>query len=75
MSEIHRAVGWLNDPSPVVGKRIFSGFVDVRRVVNGYVVSIASGEGRLADMHIAQNITQVNEILATAMVAFQLENP
>jgi hypothetical protein len=54
-------------------KKIFSGNIEVSQVANGYVVNIATREGYEYETHIAQTITEVNEIIAAAMVAFQLE--
>jgi hypothetical protein len=56
-----------------VSKKIFSGNIEVQQVSNGYVVNIATKEGYEYETHIAQTITEVNEIIAAAMVAFQLE--
>ena len=55
------------------GKKIFSGNIEVNQVANGYVVNIATREGYEYDTHIAHSIAEVNEIIAAAMVAFQLE--
>ena len=54
-------------------KKIFSGNIEVQQVSNGYVVNIATREGYEYETHIAHTITEVNEIIAAAMVAFQLE--
>jgi hypothetical protein len=54
-------------------KKIFSGNIEVSQVANGYVINIATREGYEYETHIAQTITEVNEIIAAAMVAFQLE--
>lgn len=54
-------------------KTIFSGRIEVQQVCNGYIVHIASREGYEFDSHIAANIKDVNELIATAIVAFQLE--
>lgn len=54
-------------------KKIFSGNIEVQQVANGYVVNIGTKEGYEYTTHIAQTITEVNEIIAAAMVAFQLE--
>ena len=55
-------------------KRVFHGNIEVLHVANGYVVNIGTKEGYEYTTHIAQTITEVNEIIAAAMVAFQLEN-
>ena len=54
-------------------KKIFSGNIEVNQVANGFVVNIGTREGYEYETHIAQTITEVNEIIAAAMVAFQLE--
>lgn len=54
-------------------KKIFHGNIEVQQVANGFVVNIATREGYEYETHIAQTITEVNEIIAAAMVAFQLE--
>ena len=56
-----------------ISKKIFSGNIEVQQVANGYVVNIGTKEGYEYTTHIAQTITEVNEIIAAAMVAFQLE--
>lgn len=55
-------------------KTIFSGRVEVQKVVNGYIVNIATREGYEFDTHIATTVKEVNDIIATAIVAFQLED-
>lgn len=54
-------------------KKIFSGNIEVQQVSNGYVVNIGTKDGYEYTTYIAQTITEVNEIIAAAMVAFQLE--
>lgn len=54
-------------------KKIFSGNIEVQQVSNGYVINIATREGYEYETHIAHTIVEVNEIIAAAMVAFQLE--
>lgn len=54
-------------------KKIFSGNIEVQQVSNGYVVNIATREGYEYETYIAHTIVEVNEIIAAAMVAFQLE--
>jgi hypothetical protein len=56
-----------------ISKKIFSGNIEVQQVANGFVVNIATREGYEYETHIAHTITEVNEIIAAAMVAFQLE--
>jgi hypothetical protein len=55
-------------------KKIFDGRIEVQQVANGYTVHIGLKEGYEYTTHIASSITEVNEIIAAAMVAFQLEN-
>jgi hypothetical protein len=55
-------------------RKIFEGRIEVQQVANGYVVNIGVKEGYEYTTHIASSITEVNEIIAAAMVAFQLEN-
>ena len=55
-------------------KKIFEGRIEVQQVANGYVVNIGVKDGYEYTTHIASSITEVNEIIAAAMVAFQLEN-
>jgi hypothetical protein len=55
-------------------KKIFSGNIEVSQVANGYTVHIGLKEGYEYTTHIASSITEVNEIIAAAMVAFQLDN-
>lgn len=55
-------------------KTIFSGRVEVQKVINGYIVNIATREGYEFDTHIATTVKEVNDIIATAIVAFQLED-
>lgn len=56
-----------------LSKKIFSGNIEVQHVSNGYVVNIGIKDGYEYTTYIAQTITEVNEIIAAAMVAFQLE--
>jgi hypothetical protein len=56
-----------------MSKKIFHGNIEVQQVANGFVVNIATREGYEYETHIASSITEVNEIIAAAMVAFQLE--
>ncbi len=63
-----------SDKPRMKNKTIFSGRVEVQQVTNGYVVHIASREGYEFDSHIAATIKDVNELIATAIVAFQLED-
>lgn len=54
-------------------KTVFSGRIEVQQVCNGYVVNIATREGYEFDTHIAATVKEVNDIISTAIVAFQLE--
>lgn len=55
-------------------KKLFHGSVEVLQVANGYVVHIARKEGYEYETYIADTITDVNERIAAAIVAFQLES-
>lgn len=55
-------------------KRIFTGNIEVSQVANGYMINIGTREGYEYTTYIAHSIVEVNEIIAAAMVAFQLEN-
>jgi hypothetical protein len=61
------------DKPRMKNKTIFSGRIEVQQVCNGYIVHIASREGYEFDSHIAATVKDVNELIATAIVAFQLE--
>lgn len=63
-----------SDKPRMKNKIVFSGRVEVQQVTNGYVVHIASREGYEYDSHIAATIKDVNDLIATAIVAFQLED-
>jgi hypothetical protein len=54
-------------------KTLFSGRIEVQQVSNGYIVNIATREGYEFDTHIAATVKDVNDIISTAIVAFQLE--
>lgn len=54
-------------------KTLFSGRIEVQQVTNGYIVNIATREGYEFDTHIAATVKEVNDIISTAIVAFQLE--
>jgi hypothetical protein len=69
-SAMHNSMRQSNSPN----KRIFTGNIEVSQVANGYVINIATKEGYLYTTHIAHTIVEVNEIIAAAMVAFQLES-
>lgn len=53
---------------------VFNGRINVEKVANGYIVNIATQEGRAYDTYIASTIQEVNERIAASMVSFQLEN-
>ena len=61
-------------PKAASSKRVFYGNIEVLHVSNGFVVNIGTKEGYEYETHIARTIVEVNEIIAAAMVAFQLEN-
>lgn len=54
-------------------KKLFHGTVEVLQVANGYIVNIGRKEGYEYETYIAETITDVNERIAAAIVAFQLE--
>jgi hypothetical protein len=55
-------------------RKLFHGTVEVLQVANGYIVNIGRKEGYEYETYIAESITDVNERIAAAIVAFQLEN-
>lgn len=55
-------------------KKLFHGNIEVLQVANGYIVNIGRKEGYEYETHIAQTITEVNEIIAAQIVAFRLED-
>jgi hypothetical protein len=55
-------------------KKLFHGTVEVLQVANGYIVNIGRKEGYEYETYIADTITDVNERIAAAIVAFQLES-
>lgn len=63
-----------NSMTTTSNKRIFTGNIEVSQVANGYMVNIGTREGYEYTTYIAHSIVEVNEIIAAAMVAFQLEN-
>jgi hypothetical protein len=54
-------------------RKLFHGTVEVLQVANGYIVNIGRKEGYEYETYIAETITDVNERIAAAIVAFQLE--
>lgn len=54
-------------------RKLFHGTVEVLQVANGYIVNIGRKEGYEYETYIADTITDVNERIAAAIVAFQLE--
>ena len=52
---------------------IFNGRIQVDKVANGYVISIATREGYEFETYIASTVQEVNERIAASMVSFQLE--
>jgi hypothetical protein len=62
------------DKPRMKNKILFSGRVEVQQVCNGYLVQIATREGYEFDSYIASTVKEVNELISTALVAFQLEN-
>ena len=54
-------------------KKLFHGTVEVIQVANGYIINIGRKEGYEYETYIADTITDVNDRIAAAIVAFQLE--
>ena len=54
------------------GKPVFSGYVHVARVRNGYILVITNGITP-QQTFIAGSVQEVNERIAACMVAFKLE--
>jgi hypothetical protein len=63
----------LKKESAPSSRKIFHGTVEVLQVANGYIVNIGRKEGYAYDTYIAETIPEVNERIAAAIVAFQLE--
>ena len=63
----------LKKESAPSSRKIFHGVVEVLQVANGYIVNIGRKEGYAYDTYIAETIPEVNERIAAAIVAFQLE--
>ena len=63
-----------SDKPRMKNKIIFSGRVEVQQVTNGYIVHIATREGYEFDSYIAATVKEVNDLISTAIVAFQLED-
>ena len=72
-AQLHGSSVHYSDKPRMKNKTIFSGRIEVQQVCNGYIVHIASREGYEFDSYIAANIKEVNELISTAIVAFQLE--
>ena len=68
------SIGTSMDKPRMKNKILFSGRVEVQQVCNGYLVQIATREGYEFDSYIASTVKEVNELISTALVAFQLEN-
>ena len=60
--------------APRMTKKIFEGRIEVHQASNGYIIHIGSREGYEYDAFIAATIKDVNEIIATQIVAFRLED-
>jgi hypothetical protein len=72
-AQLHGSSVHYSDKPRMKNKTLFSGRIEVQQVTNGYIVNIATREGYEFDTHIASTIKDVNDIIATAIVAFQLE--
>jgi hypothetical protein len=67
-------LGHSEAPRSSSSRTVFNGRINVEKVANGYVINIATQEGKLFDTYIASTIQEVNERIAASMVSFQLEN-
>ena len=62
-------------PSPLdAHDTVFSGYVRVDKLLNGYVVHFSRNEGSITQKYVALTIKEVNEIITTEMVQFKLES-
>lgn len=53
---------------------VFSGYVRVDKLLNGYVVHFSRNEGSITQKYVALTIKEVNEIITSEMVQFKLES-
>jgi hypothetical protein len=53
---------------------IFSGYVRVEKLLNGYVVHFSRNEGDITLKYVALTIKEVNDIITSEMVQFKLES-
>ena len=53
---------------------VFSGYVRVDKLLNGYVVHFSKNEGSITQKYVALTIKEVNEIITSEMVQFKLES-
>ena len=72
-AQLHGSSVHYSDKPRMKNKTLFSGRIEVQQVTNGYIVNIATREGYEFDTHIAATVKDVNDIISTAIVAFQLE--
>ena len=72
-AQLHGSSVPYSDKPRMKNKTLFSGRIEVQQVSNGYIVNIATREGYEFDTHIAATVKDVNDIISTAIVAFQLE--
>jgi hypothetical protein len=73
-SAYNSAIGAIKPQAMPKSKKLFHGTVEVLQVANGYIVNIGRKEGYEYETYIAETITDVNERIAAAIVAFQLES-
>jgi hypothetical protein len=73
-SAYNSAIGVAKYQAVPKSKKLFHGTVEVLQVANGYIVNIGRKEGYEYETYIAETITDVNERIAAAIVAFQLES-
>ena len=60
--------------SPHNDEVIFSGYVRVDKLLNGYVVHFSRNEGDITLKYVALTIKEVNDIITSEMVQFKLES-
>jgi len=67
----HAQKQWMTDSA---SDTVFSGYVRVDKLINGYVVHFSRNEGSITQKYVALTIKEVNEIITSEMVQFKLEN-
>lgn len=64
----------MSSSSKLASSLIFAGKLEVHRVANGYIVNIGNALHTDTECYIAADINEVNQLIATHMVAFRLED-